>query len=166
MNADALMGNIEYAAIQATKGLQLPTKSGEYAPPTVKRGYLPPKDPKRDPDRIDAPCVIVRFLGDETTEDGTIATVKIVCVAYSEDDEQGWRELLTIMDPLKTYLLKHRNIGDCYRITLPIKRDIPEENGAPEWAGEFTVNIEIPTVQEEDEDVRGFLAGQDGTVCR
>jgi len=164
MNADALMENLEYALAEATKKLQLPTQKGEYTAPKIARGYLPAKNPKSDQE--DIPCVIVRLLGDETTDEDTTAQVKIICIAYSEDDEQGWRELLTIMDPIKTYLLEHRNIGGCYRIGLPMKRDIPEEQGPPEWYGTFTLNIEIPTVQEVNEDVRGFLTGQDGTACR
>lgn len=158
MNADALMGNLEYALTEATKTLQLPTKKGVCVAPNVVRGYLPAKNPKLDQD--DIPCVIVRLLGDESTEDDTTAQVKIICIAYSEDDEQGWRELLTLMDPIKTYLLAHRNIGDCYRVALPIKREIPEEQGPPEWCGTFTVSVEIPNIQEVDENVRGFLAGQ------
>ena len=158
MNVDALMGNLEYVLLEATKTLQLPTKSGIYTAPKVVQGYLPPKNPKLD--LKDIPCVIVRLLGDESTDDDTTAQIKIICIAYSEDDEKGWREILTIMDPIKTYLLEHRNIGDCYRVALPIKREIQEEQGPPEWYGTFTLNIEIPNVQEVNEDVRGFLAGQ------
>ncbi len=158
MNADALMENLEYVLTEATKNLQLPKKPGTYTVPKIARGYLPAKNPKSD--KEDIPCVIVRLLGDETTEDDTTAQVKIICIAYSEDDEQGWRDLLTIMDPIKTYLLTNRNVGGCYRISLPIKREIPEEQGPPEWCGTFTLNIEIPNVQEVDENVRGFLAGQ------
>lgn len=158
MNVDALMENLEFTLAGATKSLQLPTKSGGYIAPRIARGYLPVKNPKSEQE--DIPCVIVRFLGDETTHEDTTAQVKIICIAYSEDDEHGWRELLTIMDPIKRYLLEHRNIGDCYRLELPIKREITEEQGPPEWCGTFTLNIEIPTVQEENEDVRGFLAGQ------
>jgi len=158
MNVDALMENLVSALTVATHTLQLPTKSGKYTTPKIAKGYLPAKNPKEQQD--DIPCVIVRLLGDETTDSETTAQVKIICIAYSEDDEQGWRELLTIMNPIKTYLLANRNIGDCYRIALPIKRDIPEEQGPPEWCGTFTLNIEIPTVQEVNEDVRGFLTGK------
>ncbi|MBU2701684.1 hypothetical protein Ga0466249_002803 [Sporomusaceae bacterium BoRhaA] len=155
MNVDDLLTNIEYALTEATKTLQLPIKSGTVTAPKIVKGYLPTKNPRAE--QNDIPCAIARLLSDETTEEGTTAQVKIICIAFSEDDEQGWRELLTIMNPIKTYFLAHRNIGDCYRIALPIKREIPEEQGPPEWCGTFTLNIEIPTALEVNEDVRDFL---------
>ena len=162
MNVDELMNNLEYAIKKATETLQLPTKTSEFVAPAVNRGYLPTKNPKNTQNN-DIPCVIIRFLSDETSEDEitTTAKVKVICIVYSQDDEHGWRELLTIMNPIRTYLLAHRNIGECYRMVLPLKRNIPEEQAPPEWAGEFILNIEIPTVQEVDSNVNRFLAGQD-----
>lgn len=159
MNVDELMSNLKYVLIKATEKLQLKSKSGSYIAPKIATGYLPTKKPKSDQE--DIPCIIARFLGDETTDDGSIAKVKIICIAYSQDDEQGWRDLLTIMNPLQTYFLAHRNIGDCYKIALPINRNIPEEQVPPEWAGTFRLSIEIPTVQEVDKHVTRFLNGSD-----
>lgn len=160
MNVDELMGNLEYAVTEATKTLQLVTAAGNTKVPNVYRGYVPPKNPRNKDVNEDIPCAIVRYTGDESHDDGTdTAKVKIICIVYSEDDLQGWRDLLTLMNPIKTYFLKNRNIGDCYRLALPMKRKIPEEQGPPEWAGEFELNIEIPRVQEVNEDVERFLNG-------
>lgn len=163
MNIDSLMSSLEYVLKEATKTLQLPDVNGNLVAPKVVRGYLPPKDPEIEgKDESDSPCVIARFLSDDADEDGTTAQVKVICIVYSEDDAQGWRELLTIMNPLQTYFLTHRNIGGCFSVKLPIKREIPEEQDPPEWIGTMTLTIETPQAQEVNDDggIRDFLAGQ------
>ncbi|AIF51254.1 hypothetical protein [Pelosinus sp. UFO1] len=159
MNIPIMMSELIKAVQQATVHLQLETKNKTCRAPQVVEGYLPPKNPK-DPQGIeDFPYVIARYLSDESQSEGSMAQVKLICGIYSEDDQQGWRDLVNAMDAIKTHLLSKRFFGGCFEIELPLKRVIPEEQGAPEWVGWLTLNISTPNILEVTEDVRRILEG-------
>jgi hypothetical protein len=157
MNIPIMMAELIKIVQQATIHLQLETKNKTYRAPQVVKGYLPPKNPKEQQE--DFPYVIARYLSDESQNDGSMAQVKLLCGIYSEDDQQGWHDLLNVMDAIKTHLLSKRFFGGCFEIELPLKRVIPEEQGAPEWVGWLTLNIAIPNILEVTEDVRRILEG-------
>ncbi len=157
MNVSIMLDELAIAAGKATENLQMETKHGTLKPPQIVDGYLPPPDPKKPNDANDYPFVIVRYLGDESDTEGSSATVKIIAGAYSQDKARGWREALNLMDVLRTYFSKYPYFGKSFEIELPIRRKMPEEQDAPQWVGELTLNITIPHIVEEDERVQKFF---------
>lgn len=120
--------------------------------PQVLAGYLKEKKPGAKQNPPDFPYVIVRYLDDSDTEDGSVATVKIYAGTYSEDEQGGWRDALNILTRIKVALLKQRFIGGPFRIEYPVKTELPEEQPYPEWVAWLTLTVAIPHVIEE-----GFL---------
>lgn len=159
MNIEIMIDELVKELQQATKNLQLLTPKGNLRSPQIYDGYLPPKNPK-DPQSEDFPYVIARYLNDQSEDDGASAQVKVYCGIYSEDDKQGWRDLLGLMNAIKTHLLSNRFFGQYFEIKLPLKREIPEEQGAPEWVGWFNLTISIPNIMEVNEDVRRILESE------
>jgi hypothetical protein len=152
---DALVGELQFA----TASLQLQTPKGDIRNPQVADGYLAAKDPKNPNLLEDFPYVIARYLSDSTTDDESIANVKILCGVYSNDERQGWRDLLNLMNAIKTHLLSKQYFGERFEIQRPLKREIPEGQAAPEWSGWLTLNILIPNIMEVDKDVLKFFTG-------
>jgi len=157
MNISIMMDELVKVLKEATSTLQLETPKGVFRAPQVVDGYLPTKNPKDTEATEDFPYVIARYLNDTSNDEGAMAQVKVICGTYSEDDQRGWRDLLNLTNAIKTYLLSHRLLGGCFSIELPLKREFPEEQPAPEWVGWFTLNISIPSIMEVDEDVRRIL---------
>jgi hypothetical protein len=157
MNVTIMVDDLVDHIKKGTETLRFGTPKGVSRAPQVVDGYLPPKDPKHPDATEDFPYVIVRYLSDSSDDDGATAQVKVLCGTYCSDDRQGPRELLTLMNPLWTYLLKNRRFGKHFCIEMPVKREIPEEQPAPEWVGWFTLTIAIPMVSEEDDYVKRFF---------
>lgn len=160
MNVEIMMAELVKRLSAATCHLQFQTKRGEITGPQVFNGYMPPKDPRNPQREEDFPYVMPRYLNDESTDDDTVAQVKILCGVFSEDDQQGWMDLLNLTNCIKADLLQKRNFGDCFEIKMPFKREFPEEQTKPEWWGWFLVKISIPNIQEVDRDVIDFLSGR------
>jgi len=158
MNVSIMLDELAKHIQAGTKKLQLVTPKGTTRAPQVVSGYLPPKDPK-DVDGVeDFPYVIIRYLSDNTDDEGATAQVKVYCGVYADDDQKGWQDLLVIMNAIRTYLLSQKAFGKCFTVELPVKREIPEEQGAPYWVGWLTFEIAIPTTLEEDDYVKRFFA--------
>lgn len=154
MNIPMMMDELVRELEKATSSIQLQTKNKQYKAPQVVAGYLPPKNP-RDQQVEDFPYVIVRYLSDSEVT----AQVKVLCGIHSEDDQQGWRELVNLLDAIKTHLLSKRFFGKCFEIERPLKREIPEEQGAPEWVGWLSLTVSIPNIQGVNENVERILNG-------
>ncbi|HOV79367.1 MAG TPA: hypothetical protein PK728_04615 [Bacillota bacterium] len=116
-------------------------------PPQVVTGYLPPKNPNFD--APDFPFVIVRFVEGTDSDDGSTAVVKIIAGTYSEDAREGWRDAANILQRVKTELLKRRVIAKKYRVELPMKIEMPEEQPFPEWIGVMTTTWAVAQPLEE-----------------
>ncbi|MDT8901837.1 hypothetical protein [Anaeroselena agilis] len=158
MNVSTMIDELVVHIKKLTTTLQFTTPKGAHRAPQVVDGYLPPKDPKNHNTTEDFPYVIVRYLSDETDEEGATAQVKVICGVYSDDDRQGWRDLLNLMSSIKTFLLSNRLFGGCFSVELPLKREIPEEQPVPEWQGVLTLNVSIPSIMEVDEDVQKIFS--------
>lgn len=140
---DALREYIE----SAIKELRLPAanKSGDKQPQVIS-GYLPEKKPIKQQVIPDIPFVIVRYLGDE----GNAAKIKLLIAVYSEEETEGWRDLLRVMERMKISLLKQRIIGRAFRLAEnSIKLEMLEEQPYPAWYGIITCNYELPPIVEE-----------------
>jgi len=117
--------------------------------PQVISGYLKEKKPKEKQTVPDFPYVIVRYLNDTDTGQGSMASVRVIAGTYSEDEQGGWRDCVNVITRIKEALLKQRFIGGPFKIEYPIKTELPEEQPYPEWVAFLTLNITIPSIQEE-----------------
>lgn len=117
--------------------------------PQVLAGYLPEKKPGPGQDPPDFPYVIVRYLEDDDTDDNDVAKVKIIAGTYSDDTQDGWRDVLNVITKIKTALLKQRFFGP-FKLEKPVKTELPEDQPYPEWVAFLNLsNIIIPQIQEE-----------------
>jgi len=117
--------------------------------PQVISGYLKEKKPKEKQTVPDFPYVIVRYLDDTDTSESNTATVRVIAGTYSEDEQGGWRDCVNVITRIKEALLKQRFIGGPFKIEYPIKTELPEEQPYPEWVAFLTLNVTIPSIQEE-----------------
>ncbi|MDI3534823.1 MAG: hypothetical protein PWQ82_1188 [Thermosediminibacterales bacterium] len=116
-------------------------------PPQVVTGYLPPKKSAPDPDY---PFVIVRLAEGTDNQEGATVTVKIIVGTYSEDAQNGWRDVASIIQRIWTELFKRRIIAKKYKVEYPMKFEMPEEQPFPEWVGIMTTNWTVahPVLEE------------------
>lgn len=148
MNVNDMIDQLVTFIEGATSELRFRDKQGNDLPIQVFDGYTPPKDPKKK-ENSDFPYVVVRYLGDEQNQNISLAQVRVICGIISIDDQRGWRDLLNLMNIIKTALLKAGIFGKRYRVEFPVKREIPEEQPAGEWFGYLTLNISTPSILEE-----------------
>ena len=139
----------------------LPTKSGAKKIVKVFPQYLPqPKGPKVKPRGEDAqeedaediygpedfeenfPCIIVKF--DEGTDkeenapDATRISVRILIGAYdSSPDEQGYRDVMNIMETIRQEFLSARYLERRYRLEMPFKWYLFEDQPWPVFFGQI-----------------------------
>lgn len=150
MNVFIMLDELTTVVSDVVKNMQMDTEKGEVRAPQVLQGYLPSPDPKeRNPNRAENyPFVLVRYLADESSEEGTSVDVKLVCGAFSKDEQSGWKELVLLMDIIRTRFLENPYFGKCYEVELPLKREIPEEQDVPQWVGEILLNVTVPHIVE------------------
>jgi len=116
-------------------------------PPQVVTGYLPPKKSTPDPDY---PFVIVRLVEGTDNQEGATVTVKIIVGTYSEDAQNGWRDVANIIQRIWTELFKRRVIAKKFMVEYPMKFEMPEEQPFPEWVGIMTTTWTVahPVLEE------------------
>ncbi len=117
-------------------------------PPQVVTGYLPPKDPTRA--EPDFPFLIIRLVEGTDAQEGATVTVKIIVGTYSEDAQNGWRDVANIVQRIWVELFRRRVIGGRFRVEYPMKFELPEEQPYPEWIGVMTTvwTVAQPIVEE------------------
>lgn len=129
--------------------LQTNVPNAPYKSPQVVGFGLDEKKPHQQQSIPDFPFVIVRFLDDNDTDESNTAQVRIIAGTYSQDIQDGWRDVMNVVTRIKGALLKQRFIGDVFKVEKPIKTDLPEEQPFPEWVAMLTITVTIPQVQEE-----------------
>jgi hypothetical protein len=115
-------------------------------PPQVVMGYLPAKNSTPEPDY---PFVIIRLAEGTDKKDGSTVVVKIIVGTYSEDSQNGWRDVANIIQRLRFELFKHGVVGKKFRVEYPMKFEIPEEQPYPEWIGIMTTTWAMAQPVEE-----------------
>jgi len=109
-----------------------------------------PKKSATESGSSDVPWVIVRFIEDEEDDDRCLATVRIITGTFSEDEREGWRDILNVTTRIKSELLKNPLFGgNRFRIERPFLTEIPEEQPFPVWIGVQTVKVAMPKIDEE-----------------
>ncbi|MFH5187112.1 hypothetical protein ACHHV8_33520 [Paenibacillus sp. TAB 01] len=121
-------------------------KSGVCAP-HVHAGYLPQQQSGSE-NVSDFPYIIVRIL-DGQDQDESIVRIKLLFGIFSRDDN-GFVDVLNLMEKVRQSLLKDRVVDNRYRLELPYKWKLFEDQPYPEWIGEADTTWMIPTILEED----------------
>lgn len=106
-------------------------------PPQVVAGYLSSKKPTNDEkkDIPDYPYVICRLLGGEDTRQNGAVTIKIIIGTYSEDEQNGWRDVANIIQKIWIELFKKQIVANQFKVEYPMSFEMPEEQPFPEWVG-------------------------------
>lgn len=128
---------------EVTKQYFLETNKNHNKEPQVVTGYLPTK---KSTDKPDFPYVIVRFMEGNDSQDSTV-NLKIIVGTYDEeDDSNGWRDVLNILQRIRTELFKRQALANKYRVELPFKYLLPEDQPYPEWIGWIETKWIIPSI--------------------
>lgn len=132
-----------------------------YEPPKVRLGYLPFETvPDNIPEGAaplvnteveDEPFVIIRAMtGEDEAHEQDVAKI-LILIGTKEVNEQGYMDVLHIMENLRAAIAKKNFIGrDHYEPFGKVKWTIPEEQPWPIWTGIIETNWIIPGVEKED----------------
>lgn len=114
----------------------------------VSAGYL--KEREEDETEYNfLPCVVVRLIAGEDTQEGSTARVRLYFGTYCEDAAGGWRELFNLMEHTRQALLRTRTIANRHRLLLPTQWEIPEEQPFPVYVGYMEMSFQIAQPREE-----------------
>ncbi|MEC0269061.1 hypothetical protein [Paenibacillus anseongense] len=117
--------------------------------PQVHIGYLPQKT-ATNAQNGDFPYIIVRALkGSDEDEKGCGTTVKLLFGTQSTDDD-GFMDVLNVMEDVRIALLKKRLLDHRYDMQLPYQWQLFEEQPSPEWIGEAMTTWTLPTILREE----------------
>lgn len=146
--SDALRALIE----DCTKNLSMPDSEGGNSAPEVYDAFVPKKrrgetDPK-------LPFVVVRPSkgSDDAPNDGAYqSTVEaMILIAVHRPDEEGYRDVVTILEKIRLKLLSYPVFGERYRVERPITWEVSEDESWPNWYGVMTLQVTIPQPVELD----------------
>ena len=131
------------------ENFRLETKKKTEIPPKVWAGYLPNKD---DEDVV-FPYIIARIIEVEDKEKESIVKIVILIGTYSEDDD-FWRDCINVGQRIRQELLMKRQIGNRFRMQLPLKLECPDgqQQPYPEAVAWLTTFWNIPQPQQRLED--------------
>jgi hypothetical protein len=137
----------------------LPVKSGAVKNVKVFSQYLPrPKGPTVKPGgereeesetiygpsdyEENFPCIIVKFDEatdkEENTPDATLISVRILIGVYDPTpDEQGYRDVMNIMETIRQELLSARYLERKYKLEMPFKWYLFEDQPWPVFFGQI-----------------------------
>lgn len=140
--SDALRALIE----DCTKNLSMPDSEGGSSSPVVYDAFVPKKrrgetDPK-------LPFIVVRPSkgGDDEAQNGAYqSTVEaMILIAVHRPEEDGYRDVVTILEKIRLKLLSYPVFGKRYRVERPIAWEISEDESWPNWYGVITLQVTVP----------------------
>ncbi|MEK3976060.1 hypothetical protein [Psychrobacillus sp. FSL K6-1267] len=153
MNAIVLVDDLVKHIQEIIKEYDLTTKvEGFNKSPSVYAGYLPPKeDNNGELTPNDYPFVIVRFLTDDDNIDSEdMLAIRLVIGTHSEDDQNGWRDVVNVASRIKIGIMEKRIFGP-FVLTGKIQTELFEEQLRPFWHGIMDLNFNAPQIQSEVE---------------
>lgn len=131
---------------------------GRFVPPQVFEWYLPFKNPKT-PEKIDFPYVVTRIINGEDSQDLNVGSKVQINLSFGVYDEgervgeflqpTGAYDLINLMEHVRIGLQRQQVIGNRFRIEMPYKWSIPEEQPYPLWVGEATTIWTVQSVTEQ-----------------
>lgn len=136
----------------ALNGYKLINANNELANIHVYTQYLPVKKTKNDTEHF--PYVLVCFDESEITDEDSKNTVLLYFLIGIQDDnpnKQGFRDVLCIANKIYQHLFRKRTIQERYRMQVPFKIKLQEEDTHPYYIGGIETRWELPAMEEEDD---------------
>ncbi len=115
-------------------------------PIAVYAGYPPVRSSAKET----ASCIyalVTDFTDGE--DDMSTARVEIGFSIYDDDEEEGWRSLMNIMEHVRQALLMHPCLARRSVIVRPVKGEITGDQPFPQWQGKITADYAIGQPTEE-----------------
>ncbi|WP_312117946.1 hypothetical protein [Brevibacillus reuszeri] len=141
-----LMRSLKTFLEEVVENVELTSPKGVLTKPQVFLEQLPQKSASSQEE--DFPFIIVRAMGGEDRTDGASASINLLVGTHSKDDD-GFMDVMNIIEDVRQALLKNRIVGGSFRLELPLKWKLFEEQPWPGWIGEINTLWTIPTVIEE-----------------
>lgn len=146
--SDALRALIK----DCTKNISLPDSEGGNSSPEVYDAFVPKK--RRNEKDPKLPFVVVRPSkgSDDPPEGGDYqSTVEaMILIAVHRPDEEGYRDVVTILEKIRLKLLSYPVFGERYRVERPVSWEISEDESWPNWYGVVTLQVTVPQPLELD----------------
>lgn len=155
MNITDLSDAVRARLGEVFEQFRLPSDNPDDDPGTLKTITIydgfPPKvrrDANGNEVGPELPSVIVRPDSGEDTEgqgNARMSTceVEMYIVAQRIEDD-GYRDIVAIIQKIRTDLLSRPVIDGRYRVELPLSWDISEDNAYPQWYGRVSAKINLP----------------------
>lgn len=99
------------------------------------------------------PLMVVNLQSVEDGGEGSFAIVEITFGVFGGYKEDGWRDLLNIMEHTRQYLLTHKLIGGKFYLQLPSATEFPDFQPEPFFEGRMTLKY---TIGQPGEDLEGY----------
>jgi hypothetical protein len=157
--SDALRALIE----DTVKNLSMPNSAGGNSAPEVYDAFVPKK--RRGGEEPKLPFVVVRPSkgSDDPPDNGAYqSTVEaMILIAVHREFEDGYRDVVTILEKIRTRLLSYPVFGDRYRVERPVSWEVSEDDTWPNWYGVLTLQVTIPQPIELDNlNATGIVYGE------
>jgi hypothetical protein len=143
---DALRARIE----EITSTLLMPDSNNGTSAPDVYDAFVPKR--RRGDAEPKLPFVVVRPAkgSDNGAELGAYeSTVEVMLlIAVHRPDEDGYRDVLAIVEKIRQSFLPAPVFGLRYRVERPITWEIAEDESWPNWYGVMTLQVTVPQMIE------------------
>ncbi|MGG1638226.1 hypothetical protein [Paenibacillus sp. NRS-1760] len=114
--------------------------------------FVLPQKTHQNMNAEDYPFVIVRVINGEDQEDQHKVTVNLIFGTKSEQ-EAGFQDVLNLMERVRVAFRKRRTLDNQFRVELPYKWTLFEDQPYPEWIGQAITTWTLPTISEEVEGI-------------
>lgn len=115
--------------------------------PTVHRGLLPPKTSETRNDPV-YPLILVLPVDGKGKRDSSIAQIKLRFGTQS-DDNDGFIDVLNLMERVKILLMRQGIIENKYRIHDEWEWKFFEDQPAPQWVADLITTWDLPQIRQE-----------------
>lgn len=137
---------------KALKGYMLENAKDTLSNINVYTQNLPAKREKDDTSHFN--YVLVCFDEAEIKDEDSNCEVSLYFLIGVKDDnpnKQGYRDVLGISNRIYQHFFRNRTIKSKYRIQLPFKVKLQDEDTHPFYIGGIETKWELPTMKEEDD---------------
>ncbi|WP_295280375.1 hypothetical protein [Veillonella sp.] len=114
-------------------------------------GYIPERTmPKAQTAVFPYIAVRVNEVHDDADDNNeSTATVHIIIGTYCEANDDGWLEIVNLVESTRRAMLKQRTIAKKFRLRGALDAVIPSEQPRPIWVAVLTATYTIREVEEE-----------------
>jgi len=138
---------------EALKGFCLRSAKGNEIPLNIYTQNLPLKEEKNDEKLYPYVCVCYESSDIENAHEGKeLADIYfVVGIIDKEKDNQGFRDVLQILERLKQHFFRKGIIKGAFRLEYPVKTMLQDEDTYPYFMGGIQAKCELFIITEEDE---------------